>query len=173
MSEKGPRSNFPSFEEWRRQKQEEEERERRKPMRIRRAKGYASAKAQGVISRAQARRKKDIKGEPSNEEIVFGQAFYPYNDRRQPLHVVTDTSPRYYPESIGVQQVIVEETENGTIERLGLSGDIAPEKVGQVVDVWTFERIVKAHAITFGGRLPDGVEEILRENSSKAPRKIA
>lgn len=173
MSEKGPKGDLPSFEEWSRQKQEEEERERRKPVRRRRAKRNANAKAESVIARAQARRRKDPKDALSSEEIVFGQAFYPYNDKRQPLHVVTDTSPRYYPESIGVQQVIIEETKGGTIERLGLSGDIAPSKVGQVVDVWTLERIIKAHAATFDGKLPDGVEEVLRENSSKAPRKIA
>lgn len=171
MTEKGPRGDHPSFEDWRRQKKEEEEEEREKLMRVRRAKGNASAKAQRVNSKA-ARRKKDIKDEPSNKEICFGQAFYPFNDRRQPLHVVTDTSPRYYPKMIGVQQVIVEKTESGTIERLGLSGDMAPEKVGQVLNVWTLERIIKAYAATFDGELPDGVEEIFRENSSKEPRKI-
>ncbi len=75
MSEKGPRGTHPSFEEWRRQKQEEEERERRNPVRRKRAKGRANQKAEDVISRAQSRKRKDPKGDPSNnQEVIFNEA---------------------------------------------------------------------------------------------------
>ncbi len=108
----------------------------------------------------------------SERQIVFGQAFYPRDDESQPLHVVTDTSPRYYPESIGAQQVIVEKTKDGEIERLGLSGDIPPENVGQMREIWTLDRIIKASGVTFNGSLPEGIEAILRDNAEKPPRKI-
>lgn len=106
-------------------------------------------------------------------EVVFGQAFHPNDDPNEPLFIVTDTSPRYFPESIAAAQVTFQETEQGLIERLGLPGSFSPETIGQAKEIWSIDRISRAMELIFKGNLPAEMQELLRENAAKPPRKFS
>ena len=83
--------------------------------------------------------------------------------------MVTDTSPQHNPKSISAAQVVI--LESG-LEKLGLPGGINPEDVGQAQEIWTVDRVIKVMGMTFNGNLPEDMQELLRENAAKPPRKL-
>ena len=104
-------------------------------------------------------------------EVIFGQAFHPKGEC-EALYIITDTSPQYNPQSISAAKVVIEATDDGIVERLGLPGGINPEDIGQIHELWALDRIIKAMGMTFNGNLPEDMQELLRENSAKPPRKL-